>query len=155
MTFKFFCVCTSDTAFLRLCVFVCVCLCTWQTFLLGRQTGSGVDRFKVTCPAGTGYFLSPEPFQVQVDKTRFSGSHQKGFKVPSLGYQTGPAKQGGVEACTVTSPVSARLSFNSRCLARTIPRPVCYSGHAKCQPVTVEADCSALSLLPEVTLPSL
>lgn len=102
-------------------VCLCVCLCTWQTFLSGRQTGSGIDRFKVMCPAGTGYFLSPEPFQVQVDKTRFSRSHQKGFKrlqSPFLGTSDGPSKAGWGRG------VHSNLSRDGQALLqKQVPRP--------------------------------
>lgn len=76
-------------------------------------------------PTWTVWFLSPEPFEVQVectlDKTWFSGSHQKGFKRLRslfLGTSNSPQQSRVLMRCVqmnrLNSPVRIRFSLRSR-----------------------------------------
>lgn len=75
-------------------------------------------------PTWTVWFLSPEPFEVQVectlDKTWFSGSHQKGFKRLRslfLGTSNSPPQSRVLMRCVqmhrLNSPVRIRVSLRS------------------------------------------
>lgn len=75
-------------------------------------------------PTWTVWFLSPEPFEVQVectlDKTWFSGSHQKGFKRLRslfLGTSNSPQQSRVLMRCLqmnrLNSPVRIRFSLRS------------------------------------------
>lgn len=148
----------SDTAFLWLGVLVCICLCTWQTFLSGRQTGSGIDGFKVTCPAGTGCFLSPQPFEVQVDKTQFSGSHQKGFKrlqSPFLGTSDRPSKAGwGRGMCGDLCRDGQAVLQKQVCRPHRPQNGLCVTVGTRSASQSLWKQTALLPLLPEVTLTS-